>query len=233
MPFNTSSMLPQNARQPALFPPFAPLSLCSSGPGFPECVHTSTRPFNPSFPVLPSYPREEVSPQDNMPTGINFSQYTEYFSGFSEDRLSGYGYASSYDAQGTETFPNRRAIASESAADVGSLHHPGRAQPRKAIRVLHSSALTCSLPSHEETEEYFRKMLDVAHPYPLSLEIFPDDLPDEKPPVLNLIILAICGSPHKRLTMGQIFDEIENRFPAWKDKKDKPWQVGHSFSLLI
>ncbi|KDR78661.1 hypothetical protein GALMADRAFT_24097, partial [Galerina marginata CBS 339.88] len=48
-----------------------------------------------------------------------------------------------------------------------------------------------------------------------------------------LIKLAIWGSPSKKLTLRQIYDAIETRYPSWKTASDKPWQrsIRHNLSL--
>ncbi|CAA7270469.1 unnamed protein product [Cyclocybe aegerita] len=71
-------------------------------------------------------------------------------------------------------------------------------------------------------------------PYPLNLSSLPDEPFDKNvPAVTTLIKLAIFGSKDKRLTLRQIYDEIEKRYPSWKDAKDKPWQrsIRHNLSL--
>ncbi|KAJ3479943.1 hypothetical protein NLJ89_g12307 [Agrocybe chaxingu] len=90
------------------------------------------------------------------------------------------------------------------------------------------------LPTNEETDEYLRKTLEIPYPYPLNLSSLPDEPFDKKAPAITTLIkLAICGSKNKRLTLRQIYDEIEKRYPSWKDSKDKPWQrsIRHNLSL--
>ncbi|KAJ3513475.1 hypothetical protein NLJ89_g2926 [Agrocybe chaxingu] len=105
-----------------------------------------------------------------------------------------------------------------------------------ALSHFDSSDFTAALPlpSHQETEKYLRKTLEVPYPYPLNLSSLPDEPFDKKAPaVTTLIKLAIFGSKDKRLTLRQIYDEIENRYPSWKDAKDKHWQtsIRHNLSL--
>ncbi|KAF9554749.1 winged helix DNA-binding domain-containing protein, partial [Agrocybe pediades] len=48
-----------------------------------------------------------------------------------------------------------------------------------------------------------------------------------------LIKFAIWQSPHKRLTLSQIYDAIGDRWPFLNVPEDKPWQrsIRHSLSL--
>ena len=49
----------------------------------------------------------------------------------------------------------------------------------------------------------------------------------EKPPYPYTTILrfAILGSPRKKLTLGEIYDTMENRFPWFKNNTEKGWKV--------
>ncbi|KAF9483186.1 winged helix DNA-binding domain-containing protein, partial [Pholiota conissans] len=57
--------------------------------------------------------------------------------------------------------------------------------------------------------------------------------PTKVPKISDLIKLAIWGSPNHRLTLRQIYDAIEDRYPTWKQAQDKPWQrsIRHNLSL--
>ncbi|KAF8963164.1 hypothetical protein BDZ97DRAFT_1661977, partial [Flammula alnicola] len=89
-------------------------------------------------------------------------------------------------------------------------------------------------PSHDDTERYLRNTLGIHEPIPLSLYSLPNEPFGSKPPkISDLIKLAIWGSPHRRLTLRQIYEAIETRYPSFKDQADKPWQrsIRHNLSL--
>jgi len=85
------------------------------------------------------------------------------------------------------------------------------------------------LPIHEETEDILRKSLKTHIPNHVTFNL--DALSDENPitskhmTVFDLIKFAIWGSKNKRLTLGQIYAVIEDRWPFLKYSEDKPWQV--------
>jgi hypothetical protein len=81
-----------------------------------------------------------------------------------------------------------------------------------------------TLPPHNDTEDYLRRTLEIPADIPVDLNALPDST-DKKPPITHMIKLAIWGSKHKRLTLRQIYDAIERRYPSLKGLKDKPWQV--------
>jgi len=87
-----------------------------------------------------------------------------------------------------------------------------------------SSHTNVALPPHNDTEAYLRRTLEIPADIPVDLNALPDST-DKKPPITHMIKLAIWGSKHKRLTLRQIYDAIERRYPSLKGLKDKPWQV--------
>lgn len=72
-----------------------------------------------------------------------------------------------------------------------------------------------------------REYLTIFEPRPLNLYSLPDcpDLDHKRPPIIALIALAIWASPQKKLSLRQIHDAVEERYPSWSASKDKPWQV--------
>jgi len=120
------------------------------------------------------------------------------------------------------------------------LHTPSPGDPDSSSEeqgsAYSSSSITLlpfvSLPPHDETEAYLRKHLDIFPHVPVNLRALPDGTANKQPPITNMIKLAIWGSPHKRLTLRQIYEEIEKRFPYLKDLQDKPWQVQLSPSFF-
>ena len=120
------------------------------------------------------------------------------------------------------------------------LHTPSPGDPDSSSEeqgsAYSSSSITLlpflSLPPHNETEAYLRQHLDISLHVPVDLHALPDGAVNKQHPITNMIKLAIWGSPHKRLTLRQIYEEIEKRFPYLKELQDKPWQVWLS-PLLI
>ncbi|KAF8903715.1 hypothetical protein CPB84DRAFT_1677862, partial [Gymnopilus junonius] len=96
--------------------------------------------------------------------------------------------------------------------------------------VFSYASLHGSLPPHEETEKYLRNTLGIAPPEPVNLSVLPEH--PWPPGITRLIKLAIWGSQRKMLTLSQIYDEIETRFPA-KSGKDASWKksIRHNLSL--
>ena len=84
-------------------------------------------------------------------------------------------------------------------------------------------AFNGSLPPHEETERYLRLTLGINPPQAVNLTALPES--PWPPGITRMIKLAIWGSQRKMLTLSQIYDEIEKRFPARQSGKDAPWKV--------
>jgi hypothetical protein len=89
-----------------------------------------------------------------------------------------------------------------------------------------TSPVELSLPSHQETEAWLRNHLKIPAPHPLNLWCLRDLISVKKLPNLTeMIMLAIWGSPYKRLGLSEIYTAIEDRYPVLKTNIDKPWQV--------
>ncbi|THH33231.1 hypothetical protein EUX98_g998 [Antrodiella citrinella] len=74
---------------------------------------------------------------------------------------------------------------------------------------------------------HLRDMLGLNATDPLDLKALSDPPPGAKPsyPYPTLIMLAITGSPKKRLTLSEIYSAIEERFDWFKNTEDKAWQT--------
>ncbi|PPQ84023.1 hypothetical protein CVT25_000569 [Psilocybe cyanescens] len=89
-------------------------------------------------------------------------------------------------------------------------------------------------PADAETENYLRQTLGIPYPTPVTLYALPDDLNGtNKPSITTMARLAIWGSPHKKLTLGQICQAVEDRYPSYRDSSDKPHRrsIRHNLSL--
>ena len=88
-------------------------------------------------------------------------------------------------------------------------------------------------PSSEETEEYLRRTLAIPPHMPLNLSSLPDEpLGTKSPKISDLIKLAIWASPDHKLTLRQIYNAIEERYPSYRKASDKPWQVHHALYVV-
>ncbi|KAF5322777.1 hypothetical protein D9619_000063 [Psilocybe cf. subviscida] len=91
-----------------------------------------------------------------------------------------------------------------------------------------------ALPSQQETERRLREYLQISAPRPLDLSSMRDYEPPKKLPNLtHLILLAIWGSPSKRLTQAEICEAISTRYPELNSTKDQKWRgsIRHRLSL--
>lgn len=84
-------------------------------------------------------------------------------------------------------------------------------------------------PSDQETEAYLRKSIPIAEGKQVNLWSLPESA--KAPKISDMIKLAIWGSRNHQLTLRQIYDEIENRYPHLKDAQDKPWQVCRALNI--
>lgn len=78
------------------------------------------------------------------------------------------------------------------------------------------------------TTPFLREQLGLGPEEEVSLRALADPPEGEKPnyPYPTLIKLAIYGSPHRRLTLQEIYLALENRFQWYRDNAgDKSWQV--------
>lgn len=143
----------------------------------------------------------------------------EYATGLSQ--MHGLGSALTTDTQGSVNYTHSPSPSDSSLDEDGSAYSSSSPPPS-----------TNPLPTTAETEEYLRRTLEIPRHVPVDLNALSE--PDKKqPPITNMIKLAIWGSKHKKLTLRQIYDEIEKRFPSLKESKDKPWQrsIRHNLSL--
>jgi hypothetical protein len=78
-------------------------------------------------------------------------------------------------------------------------------------------------PTIQETEAYLRKSIPIPDTDEVNLWSLADPSntkTTEKPPkVSDMIRLAIWGSQNHKLTLHQIYDEFENRYPSLKEYK--------------
>ncbi|KAJ4464936.1 hypothetical protein J3R30DRAFT_3396328, partial [Lentinula aciculospora] len=87
----------------------------------------------------------------------------------------------------------------------------------------------------QETIEILRHRYNIPDGAPVDLTAIPDPPPGQKPAEKHakLVHLAIAGSPNLRLSLREIYNAIENRFPYYKNLADKKWQgsIRHMLSL--
>ncbi|GJE88704.1 forkhead domain-containing protein [Phanerochaete sordida] len=80
-----------------------------------------------------------------------------------------------------------------------------------------------------------RELLGLDDDEEISLNALEEPPDGEKPTqsLPTLIKLAIYGSPHKRLTLQEIYTAIESRFQWYRENKDKAWKdsIRHNLSL--
>ncbi|KAG5342370.1 hypothetical protein C0989_002843 [Termitomyces sp. Mn162] len=100
-------------------------------------------------------------------------------------------------------------------------------------------------PLYQPIEDWLRENAGLIPRQPLNLWSLPDPAPGSRPNVTYkvLVSLAIWGSPNRRLSLQEIYSQIENRFPYYKNLPDetgrdgkgggKKWQrsVRHNLSL--
>ncbi|OAX32173.1 winged helix DNA-binding domain-containing protein, partial [Rhizopogon vinicolor AM-OR11-026] len=88
----------------------------------------------------------------------------------------------------------------------------------------------------EDAGPYLRETLRIPPYQVVNLWALPDPPEGEKPnqPYPILIKLAIYGSPHKQLTLQEIYTALEDRFEWFKDRRnEKAWKnsIRHNLSL--
>ncbi|KZV74600.1 winged helix DNA-binding domain-containing protein, partial [Peniophora sp. CONT] len=91
-------------------------------------------------------------------------------------------------------------------------------------------------PDGEAAAAHLRALLQLEPGAPINLYSLEDPLPGHKPnfPLPTLIKLAIFGSPLKRLTLQEIYTELENRFEWFRlNTHDTAWKnsIRHNLSL--
>ena len=121
-------------------------------------------------------------------------------------------------------YPPTFSQASSSTSPISAVNRP-----------LNFSTLSESPPPDEDsTGPYLRQQLELLPHQEVSLRSLPDPPPGEKPstPLPMLIKLAIYGSPNKRLTLQEIYSELEKRFEWFRiHEKEKAWKVRLLFSV--
>ncbi|KAG5636709.1 hypothetical protein H0H81_007105 [Sphagnurus paluster] len=130
---------------------------------------------------------------------------------------------------------------SSSPSDTGSPRFVDDGSPTGGSLSLSSG----DVPSHPRIEDFLREELHLSPDQPIHLSSLPDPPPGVRPiTTLKLLIAtAIFGSPYKRLTLQEIFAEIEARYSWYRDQPadsrgTKAWQVRvpefkADFGLLI
>jgi hypothetical protein len=117
------------------------------------------------------------------------------------------------------------ASSTSSAIPIPSTNQP----PNVSTFSVSSAPLIDSARSlFPDAGPYLRQQLGLSAHEPISLESLPDPAPGEKPstPLPMLIKLAIYGSPHKQLTLQEIYSQLQNRFQWFRDhKNEKAWKV--------
>ncbi|VDB89784.1 unnamed protein product [Peniophora sp. CBMAI 1063] len=91
-------------------------------------------------------------------------------------------------------------------------------------------------PDGEAAAAHLRALLQLEPGAPINLYSLEDPLPGHKPnfPLPTLIKLAIFGSPFRRLTLQEIYTELENRFEWFRlNTHDTAWKnsIRHNLSL--
>lgn len=160
---------------------------------------------------VPQYPLyQPLGPSSHYPTGLSHMQTLG--TSLSTLDISSFMYA-----------PSPAGSDSSLEEPSGSTYSSHSRSPSS----IGPSSTSMSLPTNSETEEYLRRTLEIPPHLSVDLSALPE--PTEKtskqPPITHMIKLAIWGSRHKRLTLRQIYDEVEGRYPALKSLQDKPWQV--------
>ena len=158
------------------------------------------------------FPPNHPNMFDNYGYGTGPPQYD-----LSLTQMHGLGSALTAEMHTTGDYTHSPSPSDSSLEDDGSTYSSSSPPPT-----------TYPLPPQAETEEYLRRALEIPRHVPVDLNALPDYDPTtekKQPPITNMIKLAIWGSKHKRLTLRQIYDEIEKRYPTLKESKDKPWQV--------
>ncbi|KAG6861618.1 hypothetical protein C0995_014057 [Termitomyces sp. Mi166 len=85
-------------------------------------------------------------------------------------------------------------------------------------------------PRYQSMEQWLRENSCIPSPQPLNLSSLPDPKPGTRPiwTYKVLVSLAIWGSPTGRLSLQEIYSQIENRFEYYKDLPNEPGRDGKS-----
>ncbi|KAH9481885.1 Forkhead box protein I1-ema [Psilocybe cubensis] len=146
-----------------------------------------------------------------------------------EDEYEDYLFQDDYphdENQHVDATSERSWSGSPGAADSDNVE-----DPHFVTDAVYSSV---GLPSHAETENYLRQTLGIPLQVPVTLYALADDpRGPNKPSVTTMARLAIWGSPHKKLTLNQIFEAVEQRYPSLGALVDKPHRrsIRHNLSL--
>jgi hypothetical protein len=82
------------------------------------------------------------------------------------------------------------------------------------------------LPSAAATEQALRDFIKIPESRPLDLSSLKDITnPAKIPNLTHLAALAIWASPSKKLTLSEIYEAIEARYPILRDHREKKWKV--------
>ncbi|KAJ3508600.1 hypothetical protein NMY22_g16558 [Coprinellus aureogranulatus] len=117
--------------------------------------------------------------------------------------------------EGPVYFSRFYAMVDERRTDLG--------QPERVGGIPELGKLT----SQYNPEQPLRAKLGVKPGDPVNLWSLPDTPHGERPPHSYpvLVWLAIHGSPDRRLTLGQIFSAIEERFEYYRNQPEGSWKV--------
>jgi hypothetical protein len=116
---------------------------------------------------------------------------------------------------------------------LGSVAQPYTMSSTASMPVPHQPvphpAQSSDLP---HIEVYLRRELQIPNHLPVSLSSIPDPRDGSRPYPSNhnLVALAIYTSPHKKLTLQQIYDVLVNRFWYFKENTGS-WRVSDKCGL--
>lgn len=121
-------------------------------------------------------------------------------------------------------------LSTSSVLDIQNVAKPQEfRRSDKLVSTTHAeetgSGSSYSIPS---TEEGLRQKYAL-RPGPISLRSLPDPQPGRRPlyPYAVLALLAIHGSPERRLRLEQIYDAVEERFEYYRNQPTGAWKVSH------
>ncbi|KAJ8588247.1 winged helix DNA-binding domain-containing protein, partial [Rhizopogon salebrosus TDB-379] len=127
--------------------------------------------------------------------------------------------------------------------DLGTLSTqpsaPSLSSPRGSQQTFSVSPAADERSGHllfEDAGPYLRETLRIPPYQDINLWALPDPPEGEKPnqPYPILIKLAIYGSPHKQLTLQEIYTTLEDRFQWFRERRnERAWKnsIRHNLSL--
>ncbi|KAH6909346.1 fork head domain-containing protein [Coprinopsis sp. MPI-PUGE-AT-0042] len=147
-----------------------------------------------------------------------------------------------YHDLGTNTNEYGVSQPPRSTATRSNSFPPGHRGTRNATQIaLAPSVLTGSVSPHSgnaplpEPEDWLRQKLNIPAGVPVDLWALPNTDPSRRPPYAYplLVRLAIQGSKEKKLTLKEIYEEIENRFEYYRNNTNGAWKgsIRHNLSL--